>query len=134
MLLEQLGEGFFGVVRKAYLYLNLEKPLNAQSKVGSDPSENKTVVACKMLKGTRMHIILAIAKLSCFSNFPERFLHHDEVDFLEEIKLMKRNGRHPHIVSTLACVTVSQPLFLIVEYCCHGDLLSFLLKKRADVS
>ncbi|XP_065842447.1 tyrosine-protein kinase receptor torso-like [Oscarella lobularis] len=116
MLLEKIGEGFFGIVRKAYLYRTVAKPQTVQSEVGCDSSsdENKTVVACKMLK--------------------DRFLHHDEIDFLEEIKLMKRIGRHPHIVSLMACVTASQPLCLIVEYCCHGDLLGFLQKRRLDAT
>ena len=59
MLLEKIGEGFFGIVRKAYLYRTVAKPQTVQSEVGCDSSsdENKTVVACKMLKG----IFLAIA-------------------------------------------------------------------------
>ena len=54
-------------------------------------------------------------------------------DFLEEIRLMKRIGQHPHIVSLLGCITTSEPLCLIVEYCMHGDLLNYLRKKRSQV-
>ncbi|XP_065842886.1 tyrosine-protein kinase receptor torso-like isoform X2 [Oscarella lobularis] len=46
---------------------------------------------------------------------------------------MKRIGRHPHIVCMLACITAAQPLSLIVEYCGHGDLLSFLQRRRVEV-
>ena len=57
-----------------------------------------------------------------------------EDDFLQEINLMKRIGRHKHIVSMLACITRSQPLCLIVEYCCHGDLLNYIRRGRHSVS
>ena len=58
MLLEKIGEGFFGVVRKAYLYGSATKPQTVQSEVRCDFSgnKNKIVVACKMLKGIHMHI------------------------------------------------------------------------------
>ena len=58
-LLEKLGDGFFGVVHKAYLFhcpnrglLSRLSILSSQSRneSGSSASE-KSVVACKMLKG-----------------------------------------------------------------------------------
>ena len=52
-----------------------------------------------------------------------------EMDFLEEIKLMKNIGQHPHIVNFLGCISVSPPFCLIVEYCKNGDLLTYLNKK-----
>ena len=55
-------------------------------------------------------------------------------DFLEEIKLMKRIGQHPHIVSLVGCISTSTPFCLIVEYCLHGDLLNYLRKERPNVS
>ena len=36
MLLEKIGEGFFGVVREAYLYHDTEKRLTLESRIGSD--------------------------------------------------------------------------------------------------
>ena len=57
----------------------------------------------------------------------------DAVDFVEEIKLMKRIGQHPYIVSMLACVSKCQPLCLIVEYCGCGDLLNYLRRGRPNV-
>ncbi|XP_065840047.1 uncharacterized protein [Oscarella lobularis] len=125
-LLEQIGQGAFGVVLKAHLY-HLSSPRSStpssrrssrrskqssiRSQLGSDPDgEEKSIVACKMLKGP------------C----------QKDSDFMEEIKLMKRIGKHPHIVSMLGCITKSRPLCLIVEYCCHGDLLSNLKKGRIE--
>ena len=54
-------------------------------------------------------------------------------EFLEEIKLMKRIGQHPHIVSLVGCITTNTPLCLIVEYCLHGDLLNYIRKERPNV-
>ncbi|XP_065842852.1 uncharacterized protein [Oscarella lobularis] len=115
-LLERIGEGFFGVVVKAVLYRNPSNRLNMQCGVRRQSGDNeyKSVVACKMLK--------------------ETYVQADAVDFVEEIKLMKRIGQHPHIVSMLACVTKCQPLCLIVEYCCCGDLLNYLRKGRPNSS
>ena len=54
-------------------------------------------------------------------------------EFLEEIKLMKRIGQHPHIVSLVGCITTNTPFCLIVEYCLRGDLLNYLRKERPKV-
>ncbi|XP_065840161.1 tyrosine-protein kinase receptor torso-like [Oscarella lobularis] len=106
-MLDKIGQGAFGVVLKAQLYC---KSLPRSSL--HDPDwENKKIVACKMVKGP------------C----------QQDSDFMDEIKLMKRIGKHPHIVSMLACITRSQPLCLVVEYCCHGDLLSNLQKGRLEL-
>ncbi|KAK6757699.1 hypothetical protein RB195_015485 [Necator americanus] len=47
-------------------------------------------------------------------------------EFLREIGLMKTLGYHERLVNMLACITDSEPLCLIVEYCSDGDLLRFL--------
>ena len=56
-----------------------------------------------------------------------------EMDFLEEIKLMKNIGQHPHIVNFVGCITISTPFCLIVEYCTNGDLLNYLKKGHHKV-
>ncbi|XP_065840044.1 uncharacterized protein [Oscarella lobularis] len=118
-LLETIGQGAFGVVLKAHLYhqssprspTRTSMRSSIRSRFRSDPDgKKKSIVACKMLKGP------------C----------QKDSDFMEEIKLMKRIGQHPHIVSMLGCITRSRPLCLIVEYCCHGDLLSNLKKGRLE--
>ncbi|XP_065842855.1 uncharacterized protein [Oscarella lobularis] len=111
-LLEKIGGGFFGDVLKAKIRIHFSQQLKLGNIIrqDADDKDSKLFVACKKLKGT--------------------YLQQDEADFLEEIRLMKEIGRHPHIVGMLACVTTSQPFCLIVEYCCHGDLLSYLQRKR----
>ncbi|GMS99321.1 hypothetical protein PENTCL1PPCAC_21496, partial [Pristionchus entomophagus] len=54
-----------------------------------------------------------------------------ERDFRSEIDLMKRIGYHERLVNLLACVTSSEPILLISEYCANGDLLEFMRQKRA---
>ena len=150
-LLERIGEGFFGVVVKAVLYRNPSNRLNMQCGVRRQSGDNeyKSAVACKMLKGakdfrgyTRVIVLFRNNKLVlsllllyfCLNYYTlETYVQADVVDFVEEIKLMKRIGQHPHIVSMLACVTKCQPLCLIVEYCCRGDLLNYLRRGRPNV-
>ncbi|VDO76181.1 unnamed protein product [Heligmosomoides polygyrus] len=50
-------------------------------------------------------------------------------EFLREIGLMKTLGYHERLVNMLACITDSEPLCLIIEYCSDGDLLRFLRER-----
>ncbi|XP_065841406.1 uncharacterized protein [Oscarella lobularis] len=122
-LLDVMGKGFFGVVLRAEVSHRAEAPLMTQKrlsmKLRRDPSMRRrsstsrkirTLVACKMLK--------------------EKGTYEDQMELLEEIKLMKRIGQHEHVVSMIACITKSHPVCLIVEYCSHGDLSSYLKKGR----
>lgn len=54
-------------------------------------------------------------------------------EFLKEIQLMKDVGSHRNIVNMLGCGTLSDPMFLIVEYLPNGDLLHYLRKRRGKV-
>ncbi|CAB3398078.1 unnamed protein product [Caenorhabditis bovis] len=47
-------------------------------------------------------------------------------EFLREIGLMKTLGYHERLVNMLACITDSEPLCLVVEYCSDGDLHQYL--------
>ena len=71
----------------------------------------------------------------CISNFLllARAIDTEERDFLEEIDLMKSIGFHKNIINIIGASTLMKPLFLVLEYMCHGDLLHYLRKKRADV-
>ncbi|XP_053673296.1 vascular endothelial growth factor receptor 1 [Anopheles nili] len=56
----------------------------------------------------------------------------DEFDeFLDEITMMKKVGKHPNIVVLLGCCTIKEPLTMIMEYVGCGDLLEYLRKIRA---
>jgi len=54
-------------------------------------------------------------------------------DFLEEIQLMKQIGYHQNILNLLACCTMTNPVFLVVEFAKNGDLLHYLRKTRQQV-
>nr|XP_029729509.1 platelet-derived growth factor receptor beta-like isoform X2 [Aedes albopictus] len=60
---------------------------------------------------------------------PKRMPEFEE--FLDEISMMKRVGKHPNIVTLLGCCTVKEPLTMIMEYIGCGDLLEYLRKIRA---
>jgi len=54
-------------------------------------------------------------------------------DFLEEIQLMKQIGYHRNILNLVACCTMTNPMFLVVEFAKNGDLLNYLRKTRQQV-
>ena len=70
MLLERIGEGFFGVVLKAQVFhrqpLESQRWMVRRSRTGSDVSgdETKSIVACKMLKGNVTFLNLIKIELS----------------------------------------------------------------------
>ena len=49
--------------------------------------------------------------------------------------MMKKvaEGKNPHVVSLLGCVTIKEPLMLITEFVKYGDLLSYLRTNRRMV-
>lgn len=49
---------------------------------------------------------------------------------MAELKMMTHLGHHDNIVNLLGACTLSGPVYLIFEYCCHGDLLNYLRSKR----
>jgi len=49
---------------------------------------------------------------------------------IEEIDLMSDLGIHPNVVNVLAVCTVGDPVYLIMDYFAHGDLLGFLRATR----
>lgn len=60
----------------------------------------------------------------------------ERADFVQEINTMKNiaKGRNPHAVNMIGCVTIEEPLYLIMEFVKHGDLLSYLKSIRNAVS
>ncbi|XP_023811723.1 mast/stem cell growth factor receptor kita [Oryzias latipes] len=49
---------------------------------------------------------------------------------MSELKVLSYLGNHMNIVNLLGACTVGGPLLVITEYCCYGDLLNFLRRKR----
>ena len=54
-------------------------------------------------------------------------------EFLEEIQLMKQIGYHRNILNLVACCTMTNPMFLVVEFANNGDLLHNLRERREQV-
>lgn len=54
-------------------------------------------------------------------------------DLISEMETMKEIGSHKNIVNFLGACTVQGPLFLIVEYCPHGNLRDFLRDSRPSL-
>ncbi|GMR52222.1 hypothetical protein PMAYCL1PPCAC_22417, partial [Pristionchus mayeri] len=81
--------------------------------------------------------ILQLNTLKKGDNFVAVKMLHETADrqasteFMEEIEVMKQIGFHERLVNLLACVTETEPLLLIVEYCSNGDLLKFMRGRRA---
>uniref|UniRef100_A0A8C1EY95 receptor protein-tyrosine kinase n=2 Tax=Cyprinus carpio TaxID=7962 RepID=A0A8C1EY95_CYPCA len=49
---------------------------------------------------------------------------------MSELKVLSYIGNHINIVNLLGACTVGGPTLMITEYCCYGDLLNFLRRKR----
>ncbi|KAG7514479.1 mast/stem cell growth factor receptor Kit isoform X1 [Solea senegalensis] len=49
---------------------------------------------------------------------------------MSELKVLSYLGHHMNIVNLLGACTVAGPTLVITEYCCFGDLLNFLRRKR----
>ncbi|CAD6186871.1 unnamed protein product [Caenorhabditis auriculariae] len=107
---KKLGSGAFGAV---YLGKLIGKSLghkDANSPLGINLMRAENCqVAIKML--------------------PEYADDMSKSEFLMEISLMKSLGYHERLVNMLACITDSEPLCLVVEYCSDGDLLQFLRER-----
>ncbi|GMR51917.1 hypothetical protein PMAYCL1PPCAC_22112, partial [Pristionchus mayeri] len=107
----KLGEGAFGSV---YLGRVLAKNI--------PPAAGKSIVELTALRND--NDAAAVKMLHEFADSSA------ERDFREEIDLMKKIGYHERLVNLLACVTQSEPILLITEFCSNGDLLEFLRKRR----
>ncbi|KAJ8397519.1 hypothetical protein AAFF_G00437950 [Aldrovandia affinis] len=49
---------------------------------------------------------------------------------MSELKIMTHLGPHLNIVNLLGACTKSGPIYIITEYCLHGDLVNYLHKNR----
>ncbi|XP_068685518.1 uncharacterized protein [Montipora foliosa] len=54
----------------------------------------------------------------------------EKKDLLSELEVMKTLKPHPHVIKLLGCVTISDPILVIIEYVPYGDLLGYLRKSR----
>uniref|UniRef100_A0AAY4AC54 receptor protein-tyrosine kinase n=1 Tax=Denticeps clupeoides TaxID=299321 RepID=A0AAY4AC54_9TELE len=51
---------------------------------------------------------------------------------MSELKVLSYIGNHVNIVNLMGACTLGGPLLVITEYCCYGDLLNFLRRKRDE--
>jgi serine/threonine protein kinase len=51
-------------------------------------------------------------------------------DFIAEIQIFKKIGKHPNIVTLLGCCTLEAPFMMIMEFVPCGDLKNYLLELR----
>ncbi|KAJ9585160.1 hypothetical protein L9F63_003051, partial [Diploptera punctata] len=78
------------------------------------------------IAGIPGYLTVAVKKLKNKANA-------DEVEeFLSEIAMMKRVGRHPNVVTMLGCCTLKQPYCMLMEYIPCGDLLQYLRQLRVE--
>ncbi|CAI7996026.1 Proto-oncogene tyrosine-protein kinase receptor Ret, partial [Geodia barretti] len=105
----ELGEGAFGEVHKGFVRGPIESSKLLKSAVC-------TTVAIKYLKS------------KADSN--------ERRDFVNEIDMMKKvaKGNNTHVVGLIGCVTVEEPLCLVIEYLEYGDLQSYLHSIKKELS
>ena len=82
--------------------------------------------------GDRWFVSLFCTHLSLLS--PDNANEEDKKEFMDEVELMKKVGKHQNVLSFFGCWTTTEPILLMVEYIAHGDLLHWLRHKRAQVS
>ncbi|KAG8504946.1 Mast/stem cell growth factor receptor Kit [Galemys pyrenaicus] len=118
-----LGAGAFGKVVEATAY-------------GLIKSDAAMTVAVKMLKRKflqprvrtsacwTLHFAKSMFLISASAHLTEREA------LMSELKVLSYLGNHMNIVNLLGACTVGGPTLVITEYCCYGDLLNFLRRKR----
>ena len=74
---------------------------------------------------------LSCTQLSFLS--PENANEEERKEFMDEIELMKKVGKHQNVLSFFGCWTTTKPILLMIEYIAHGDLLHWLRHKRSQV-
>lgn len=120
-----LGQGAFGKVYKAIAYgldqrytsyaYNTMMMINKNNEMNTENDENDcgTIVAVKMLKNSA-----TMEQLKALSI---------------ELKIMNYIGHHINIVNLLGACTsrlIKGELYVLMEYCCHGNLQHFLQTNR----
>ena len=73
----------------------------------------------------------SVALISCFS--PVAATDSDSADMVKELMTMQSLGSHPQIVTLLGVCNTNKSMYLVMEYCPGGNLLSFLRKVRKRV-
>lgn len=112
----EIGEGAFGRVYRATV-VNLRHIPDA------------TVVAVKQLKSKFFFRQQCLLFMIILFSFIENSTPEEEMEFLDEIKMLQDVGTHNNIVCFLGCCTLQRPYFMIMEHVGRGDLVSFIFKR-----
>ena len=65
-----------------------------------------------------------------FSQMIDDASENEYKDLASELKILIHLGEHKHIVNLLGACTTSGKLFVILEFCSNGNLLSYLRARR----
>ncbi|KAM8939505.1 mast/stem cell growth factor receptor Kit [Pelodytes ibericus] len=85
----------------------------------------------KVVEATAYGLVKADATLTVAVKMLKPSAHSTEREALmSELKVLSYLGHHKNIVNLLGACTVGGPTLVITEYCCYGDLLNFLRRKR----
>uniref|UniRef100_A0A0K0FNZ7 Tyrosine-protein kinase receptor torso (inferred by orthology to a D. melanogaster protein) n=1 Tax=Strongyloides venezuelensis TaxID=75913 RepID=A0A0K0FNZ7_STRVS len=111
---EKIGNGAYGQVYKG-TYMGI--PLTVTKVWKTQPST--------VIYKNSMPIAIKILPKIADEKARENFLH--------EIEIMKKIGYHDNIIGMVGCITKSQPIALIMEYCENKDLHRFVKNMKADL-
>ncbi|XP_050006116.1 mast/stem cell growth factor receptor Kit isoform X1 [Alexandromys fortis] len=85
----------------------------------------------KVVEATAYGLIKSDAAMTVAVKMLKPSAHLTEREALmSELKVLSYLGNHMNIVNLLGACTVGGPTLVITEYCCYGDLLNFLRRKR----
>ena len=74
-----------------------------------------------------LKIILSIYPVSGFSSDDnERKLFMDEINVMKKVS----DGKNPHVLKMIGCVTTTLPVMLIMQFVPHGTLKDYLTAKK----
>eukprot|EP00731_Ephydatia_muelleri_P021132 Em0013g859a len=85
-----------------------------------------TVLHKGTANGIKSDKAIDVAVKSCKDHASEEDLRA----LIADMEQLAGLGSHPNIISLLRVCTVESPLYMVVEYMCHGDLLGFLRASR----
>lgn len=85
----------------------------------------------KVVEATAYGLFKSDAPLTVAVKMLKPSAHSTEREALmSELKVLSYLGHHINIVNLLGACTIGGPTLIITEYCCYGDLLNYLRRKR----
>ncbi|XP_044180575.1 fibroblast growth factor receptor 3-like isoform X2 [Acropora millepora] len=121
-----------------YSEINEYAPLNPATRSWEVSRENVTIEKLigkgsfgKVAQGTAWNLSLERETTTvAVKMLKENAQEVERRDLLSELEIMKKLKPHPHVIKLLGCVTINDPVLVIIEYVPYGDLLGYLRKSR----